>query len=170
MKHCDPSFSGSVQDIHFAYRSKSKGHIMFSLMDALIQSTLSPSWWYWGTLIVDDKVEKILCVSSISVTSCHQLSGNLLPNTIQRYTISLLHLHQCLELQRSFNSDMANKTDNALEWQRDQTSFSLNKSWQFFMTRAIKTTGDTTKLSSILYKWAAISQQQPIEECSSATR
>ncbi len=60
----------------------------------------------------------------------------------------------------------ANKTDNALEWQRDQTSFSLNKSlnksWQFCMTQAIKTTGDTKKLSSILYRWAAISQQQLI--------
>ncbi len=96
-----------------------------------------PSWWYWGTLIwgtliVDDKVERILCVSSISVTSSHQLSGSLLPNTVQRYKISVvLHLHQCSELQRSFSGDMANKTDNALEWQRDQTSFSLNKSWPF---------------------------------------
>ncbi len=41
MKHYDPSFSGSAQDIHFSYRSKSTGHIMFSLMDALIQSTFS---------------------------------------------------------------------------------------------------------------------------------
>lgn len=148
MKHCDLFGTGhwfriwvKVNRSDFVFPHRCINAVYFLLY----------SWWFWGILIVDDKVERILCVSWISVTSCHQLS-----NTVQRYTTSIvLHLHQWAELQRSFMVTRPIKQTRLWSDKGTKHYSLLTRVDNFSWHKQQK----PLAIQQILFKWAAISRQ-----------